>query len=122
MELQSVVSSLVGENKKQADELKLWRTAGDTLTPVAFGEPVIHTSNDSITVVREDHLLVSCKPKRLVESPSHAENILEDCREPVFIPGAGAVDKGIHGERETCDLSGAYDETGTLAVSIQVII
>ncbi|XP_023667265.2 uncharacterized protein [Paramormyrops kingsleyae] len=120
LELQSVVSSLVEENKKQADELKVWRTAGDTLTPVSFGEPVIHTSNDSITVVREDHLLVSCKPKKLAGSPSHAENILEDCRKPVFIPGAGAVDKGVHEERETCNLSGANDETGTLAVSIKL--
>ncbi|XP_048884337.1 centromere protein F [Brienomyrus brachyistius] len=119
LELQSAVSSLVEENKRLADELKVWRTAGDTLTPVSFGEPVVHMSNDSITVVREDHLLVSCKPKKLVGSPSHAENILEDCGKPVFIPGAGAVD-GVHGERETCDLSGAYDETGTLAVSIQL--
>ncbi|KAJ8338019.1 hypothetical protein SKAU_G00369850 [Synaphobranchus kaupii] len=60
-ELQSQVSGLREENMKQAEELEVWRVTGEPISPLLIEETTIHPRQGSIVVVREDHLLLTCK-------------------------------------------------------------
>ncbi|KAJ8405143.1 hypothetical protein AAFF_G00321340 [Aldrovandia affinis] len=68
VELQSQVSSLREENARQAEELEVWRVTGEPVPPLLVGETTIHPHVGSITVVREDQLLLTCRASKLVGS------------------------------------------------------
>ncbi|KAL0973884.1 hypothetical protein UPYG_G00212390 [Umbra pygmaea] len=69
--LQAELQSLCVENQKQAEELAVWRLTTqvpclDTEEPEDPGGPVVNTGGyNTVTVIKEDELLLSCTSNRL---------------------------------------------------------
>lgn len=64
--LLSEVQRLMEDNQRQAEELELWRTASQEPSALLTGSMAgDYGDDDSITLVREDHILLSCGANKL---------------------------------------------------------